>query len=429
MKPRAICLLFAVSAFASGQSAKVDDTLSARARSERLAHAPTDDRIRAAEHTLASAPGNMAVEIDLVAAYLQKVRESGDFSYLDRASKIVDKILEQDSSSPAAAHFQNEMDMQRHKFAAVAERARSMTKYDVSDAAAWANLGDASMELGQYPQAGDAYVRMFALQPDLASYNRVAYFRFVSGDAAGAIALMQTAIQAGSPMVENTAWCWAELGDMYFKTGRVADADAAYRSALRIFPRLHRAIAGLGRVQAAQGHPAEAIKSYQRAQSIVPLVDYAGALEDLYRQTGRPGKAAEQRGLLDAIDTLARTNKEMTNRNLALIFADHDRNLPRALEMIQAELPGRGDVYTWDAAAWIYLKSGRLAEARAASAKALKLNTPEPLFYYHASQIARAAGDPAAATTYADRCMALNPHFDTRDFHQTDAVTLTVIKQ
>lgn len=423
----ALLLLLAGAVYA--QSAKVDESLSARVRSERLTHTPTDERIRAAERTLAAAPGKMAVQIDLVSAYLQKVRESGDFSYLDRASKIVDAMLRQDSSSPAAAHFQNEMDMQRHKFAAVAERARSMTKYDVSDAAAWANLGDASMELGQYEQAGEAYVRMFALQPDLASYNRVAYFRFVTGDAPGAIALMQSAIQAGSPMLENTAWCWAELGDMYFKTGNVEAADAAYRSALRIFPRLHRAVAGLGRVQAAQGHPAEAIKSYERAQSIVPLADYAGALEDLYRQTGLRAKAAGQRGLLQAIDTLARTNQEKTNRTLALILADHGRDLPRALELIEAELPQRGDVYTWDAASWIFFRGGRLAEAKAASAKALQLNTPEPLFYYHASQIAAAAGDTAAAGSYAQRWKALNPRFDTRDFKTTDTATLTVNKQ
>lgn len=413
MNLRVTCVLLVVSA-AGAQNGQLEDALGARARSERLVHTPTDDRICAAEHTLSAAPGKMAVEIDLVSAYLQKVRESGDFSYLDRAAKIVDKILEQDSSSLAAAHFQNEMDLQRHKFAVVADRALSMTKYDRSDAAAWANLGDASMELGQYEQAGEAYTHMFALRPDLASYNRVAYFRFVTGDAAGAVGMMQAAIQAGSPVVENTAWCWAELGDMYFKTGRLVEARDAYNAALRIFPRLHRALAGVGRVEAAQGHNAAAIQSYLRAQSIVPLVDYAGALEDLYSKSGTKDKAAGQRGLLEAIDTLARSTKEKTNRNLALIFADHDRNLNRALELIQAELPGRPDVYTWDAAAWVYFKSGRLPEAQAASAKAIRLNTPEPMFYFHASKIAGAAGDAKAAAEYASRWNALNPRFDAR---------------
>jgi len=361
------------------------------ALSEQLAHVSTDERIKTCEKLLAAKPGDGKLQIELISAYLQKLRESADYTYLNRAAKLVDKMLEADGGNVTALRFQNEIDLQRHDFKGVAERAQDMLKYAPSDAGLWANLGDSLMELGEYQRAGAAYVRLFSLRPSLSSYNRLAWYRFVTGDPQTAIGLMQEAIQAGDPAPENIAWCLAELGDMYFKTGKAAEARAAYTSALEEFPLLHRALAGLGRVDAARGDTKDAIRDYLNAQSIVPLPEYAGALEDLYSAAGQTGKANEQRALIATIEKLGQANNEKVNRNLALLLADHDRDLNVALTLIETELPQRGDVYTWDAYSWILFKNHRISEARAASAKALRLNTPEPVFHYHAEQIAKAS--------------------------------------
>ncbi len=353
-----------------------------------LSRAQTDERIHTYERLLASSPADLGLQSGLISAYLQKLRESADATYLDRASKLVDKMLEADGGNFTALRFENEIDLQRHEFQAVVERAGDMAKYSPSDAGNWGNLGDALMEMGEYERAGKAYARMFALRPNLGSYNRLAYFRFVTGDGPRAIELMRDAVEAGDPLAENTAWCSAELGDMYFKTGKLAEAAEAYQSALALFPALHRAYAGLGKVETVRGHLDAAIHNYERAQSIVPMVEYAGALEDLYATRGLTSKAQQQRQLIETIEKLARANHEKTNRNLALVLADHNRDLDFAVQLMETEIPARGDVYTWDALSWVLFKSGRLAEAKAASAHALKLGTPEPLFAYHASKIA-----------------------------------------
>jgi len=352
-----------------------------------LAHEKTDVRIKTFEKLLAASPNDLKLEAGLISAYLQKVRETADFDYLNRASKIVDRILEKDGGNFTALRFENEIDLQRHDFKTVAARAQDMVKYEPSDAGTWGNLGDALMELGEYQRAGDAYLKMFALRPGLSSYNRLAWHRFVTGDAVSAIALMHEAVEAGDPAPENTAWCYAELGDMYFKTGKLPEAEQAYGSALDLFPSLHRALAGLGQVEAARGHTLPAIHYFEHAQSVVPLAQYAGTLEDLYTAAGMPDKARGQRDLIATIEKLGKVTNEKTNRNLALLLADHNRDLPIALELMRAELPVRGDVYTWDAYSWVLYKSGRLEEAKQASEKALRLHTPEPIFYAHASQI------------------------------------------
>ncbi len=377
-------------------------TINGRGAAEALGQSKTDDRIRTYQRMLGSAPRNQVYETGLISAYLQKLRESADFAYLNRAAKLVDTMLSRDPGNYMGMRFQNEIDLQRHDFKAVAERAQDMAKFEPSDPGNWGNLGDALMELGEYQRAGNAYARMFALGANLGSYNRIAYFRFVTGDASSAISLMKQAVEAGSASPENTAWCSAELGDLYVKTGKFVEAINAYQAALALFPTLHRAYGGLGKAYAAQGNTKLAIENYERAQSIVPMVEYAGALEDLYQNAGMKVKAGQQREMIAAIEKLGRATGEKTNRNLVLLLADHDRDLDTALALIEAEVPTRGDVYTYDALSWVLFKLGRVAEAREASEKALKLNTPEPRFFYHASQIARASGNETVARAYQE---------------------------
>ena len=133
-------------------------------------------------------------------------------------------------------------------------------------------------------------------------------------------------------------------------------------------------------MEATEGQTEAAIHDYEKAQSIVPMVEYAGALEDLYRAAGKTAKSQGQRDLIETIEKLGKATNEKTNRNLALVLADHSRDLGVALRLMETELPTRGDVYTWDALGWVLFKNGRLEEAKTASAKATRLGTPEPHF-------------------------------------------------
>jgi tetratricopeptide (TPR) repeat protein len=377
-----------------------------------IARPSTDGRIAAYEKLAGS--GDVHDQNLLAGAYIQKMRETTDFGYIDRAARIVNHVLSAEPDNYEALRLRSEIGLERHQFAEVASFSRQMTRIAPDDAWNWGTLGDALMELGQYDGAADAYQNMVSLRPNQSSYNRASYYGWVMGDAAGAIAIMQRAIAAGSSAPENTAWCLVDLGNLYFKTGRLAEAEESYRSALRTFDGYYPAYAGLGRVQAAQGKFDDAIASLKRAQSVVPMPEYASALADLYALTGKKAEAERQLQLIDVIDKMARANNEKTNRNLALVFADQGRNLARALELAQAELQVRGDVYTYDALAWALYWNGKLAEASEASRKALQFGTPEPVFYYHAGMIANALGSKAEAAQHLGRALALNPHFDPR---------------
>lgn len=381
---------------------------------DKVAGIATDERIKMYETLVNYKPGDLHYQSLLAGVFIQKMRETMDPGYLDRAAKIVENVLAADGADYEALRLRSQIELERHNFTKVAEYSRELTTSSPADPWNWGTLGDSLMELGQYDKAAEAYQRMISLRPDLSSYNRASYYRFVAGDAAGAIEVMKRAINAGSRSMENVAWCFVDLGNMYFKIGQVADAGRAYLSALRAFPGYYPAYAGLGRAYAAQGKRAEAIESYKRAQSAVPLVEYAGALEDLYELAGKPDAARKQAEMVDMIDKMERSSGLNVNRNLAMAYADHDCKLRRALALVEGELSGRRDIYTYDALAWTLYKNKKYGEAAKAKEKALELGTPEPAFYYHAGMIEHALGQADQARKHLEKALALNARFDPR---------------
>jgi len=383
-----------------------------RSLSDASSRLNTDQQIAAYQKQVAAHPSNAHFQNLLASAYIQKVRESTDFSYLDRASKLIDAALAADSGNYEAMRLRSEVEMERHHFAQVAEYSEALTAIQPDDPWNWGTLGDARMELGEPDRAATAYQKMLDLRPNQASYNRAAYHRFVTGNAAEAIRLMNLAVAAGGWPPEHTAWCLVELGGMYFKIGQLESAEKAYAAALSQFEGYHAANAGLGRVKAAQGKFAEAIELYKRAYASVPLPDYAAPLYGLYTKIGKTKDAADQIERIDLVDRLGQATGEKTNRNLAIIYCDEDRRLDRALELAREELKVRQDVYTYDALGWALYKNKQYDAARQAAERAVKLSTPEPGFYYHAGMIALALGRDAEAATLLDRALTLNPEFD-----------------
>lgn len=408
MKSSVLLLLLAAT---SSVLAQTQESAGARYREVTTTRLSSNERIAMYEKLLAESPNDAKVQTGLAEAFIQRLRETTDFAYLNRASALVDRMLAVDPKSYDGIRLSAEIETHRHNFPKSAELAESLLERNPSDAGSLGMLGDSLMEMGQYDQADKAYRRMLELGPNLASYNRIAYHDFVAGNTGQALGWMNLAVQAGSKTPENLAWCLVEFGDMLFKTGHVDDAHTAYDRALEALPGYHRANAALGRYYAATGDLALAIADFQKAQAVIPLPDYAAALEALYTKAGKPDQAAKQRDLLDVIDKLGAANGEKGNRMLAVNYADENRHLDRALALAQGELATRKDVYTYDALGWVLFRSGRVKEAEDASAKALAMHTPEPMFLYHAGLIAIAAGKTADGQDMLRRALALNPHF------------------
>ena len=118
-------------------------------------------------------------------------------------------------------------------------------------------------------------------------------------------------------------------------------------------------------------------------------------------QAVRAGRSAKLEGAAN----------QKANRTISLIYANQNRNLARSLEFARADFEVRQDVYTYDALAWALYRNKQYAEAKTAMAEALKLGTPEPMFYYHAGVIATAGGRTQEGQAMLRKALALNPNF------------------
>jgi len=384
-------LLFAAGAMAQSSSAdRILGALSDRSLAEHVAGMSTDDRIGMYSLMVKTKPEDLHYQVLLAGAYIQKTRETTDYSYLERAASILNSAISADNTNYEARRLLIETELERHLFAKAAESSRRLIKVDSADPWTWGTLGDALTEMGEYNEAAEAYQHMVNLRPDLASYNRASHFHFLFNDVPGAIEIMKKAIEAGSSSLENVAWCMVDLGNIYFKTGRYKEAADSFTNALHTFRGYHPAYAGLARTLAETGDLKGAIENYKRAQDITPLPDYAAALFDLYGKTGQTPLAQKQMDLLDAIDRVSRATGETANRNLVFAFADRDIKLDRALSLAQGELEFRRDIYSYDALAWALYKNHQYAEAEQYMEKAQALKTPEPLFRKHAEAISQA---------------------------------------
>jgi tetratricopeptide (TPR) repeat protein len=207
---------------------------------------------------------------------------------------------------------------------------------------------------------------------------------------------------------EGGVWYQVRLGDLHFNAGHVEEAARHYEAARKILPKSAPALAGLGRVRAAQGKYEEAIELFREAVQVNPECSMLATLSDLYVKVGNEGLAQILRNKLDQTATL---KEDAYNRELALYFANHDYKLALALELAERDFAARKDIYAYDTLAWALYKNNRLDEALKAMTEALKLGTQDASLFYHAGMIHDRLGHKEQARGYLERALALNPHF------------------
>src|SRR5206468_6707977 len=120
-----------------------------------------------------------------------------------------------------------------------------------------------------------------------------------------------------------------------------------------------------------------------------PTLDLATRVGDLY---ARRGDTTQAEHYYQLAEDLAGPQAAQTEANLALFLADHNRKLPDAVRMAESISRQRHDIFTDDALAWAYYKVGRMEDAYAASARALRTGIKDERMLWRAAQIQQAAG-------------------------------------
>ncbi len=347
---------------------------------------------------------------------LRKARETGDFALYRQAEAAASKALERNPDHFPAMITLASAYRAQHRFKDALPLAEAVVKAKPDSVDGYGELGDALLEMGEIKRAEAAYRKLLALKPGVAAYSRLANLTHLKGDVPGAIRYLGKAAADGKAIGVDPgaiAWCYTNMGEMNWSTGKWTEAERYYQQALKITPNGYLPLEHLAELRAAQGRHAEALKIYDRVIAVNPAPEFfeakAGVLSTLGRM--QQAKTLADRALAGYLEEVEAGNIGLY-RHLSKFYAEVRPNPAEALKWAEKDLEVRKDVHAYDTQAWALYLSKRIPEAVAASRKAVALGTQDAAIFFHAGMIHRAAGHSAEARKWLTRALQTNPKME-----------------
>jgi tetratricopeptide (TPR) repeat protein len=356
--------------------------------------AALQQRIGEMEGRLRNDPRDLGAAVLLSDALLRQARATNDARPANRASDVLKAVLKDEPGQYDALRMLGAIQLSQHKFREALDTAKRARDQRPGDAWNYGVMGDALLELGDYDRAFEAFDTMMSMRPSAAAYARVAYALELKGDLPRALETMQLAFSAAPPQdFEAQAWHATHVGELLLKMGRLPEADREFRRAEFVFPGYPLAGVGRGKVLVARGERDAALALHLEQVARTPTLDLAARIGDIYAQKG---DATQAERYYQMAEDLAGPAIAQAEAALALFLAEHDRKLPEAVRIAEAVAATRDDIFTADALAWAYFKTGRLADARKAAERATRTGTKDDRILLHAGTIRQAStGSPS----------------------------------
>jgi tetratricopeptide (TPR) repeat protein len=374
--------------------------------------AKIDQRIERAQQMIRLMPGKSEGYNQLASAYMQKARETTDFSYNALADETITRSLGVETDNYDALKLRAKLQLTYHRFSEALETTHKARRFRTDDHDVWGQITDALVELGDYPGAVEAAQKMVDLRPDSSAYARVSYLRSLHGDVDGAIQAMAVAVQTANPNDrEGLAWCRVQLGNELLNAGKHQAAEQQFDEALRTFEDHHLALEGKARVRITNGDLQSAVVIYERELAKGPAADAAQALGELYTALGQSDRAKHYYAQFEILER-ENAKLEKSWRHMLNYWLDNDLNLAESLKLASQEYEARKDIFTCDSLAWALFKNGRIAEARKVMDEALRTGSKDARINFHAGLILRALNLNKKAASHLELATAINAGFD-----------------
>jgi tetratricopeptide (TPR) repeat protein len=365
---------------------------------------PADEQIRSLQARLRREPRSPEAWLDLGEAWVVKARRDADPALHRSAEDAALAAQALAPLSPRAVRLRGLALLEDHRFDEARGLLAALLERDPHDATALGLLSDALLDLGRFDEAALAAQRMIELKPNLPAYARAAHLLWLQGDVEAALGTYRLAADAGGDP-EARAWVSTQAALVEWHRGRLDAADGLLDRALLDAPDHPAALVARGRVALSRGDSGLALAALERAFLRLPLPETAWLLGDARELAG------DEEGAREARERVLRGGRAFDRRTLALFLATKDRDAAEAVRLCEEARRERDDLYTEDTCAWALYRAGRLAEAEAASRKALALGTPDARLLHHAGAIRLARGD-RSGLALVRRALRLNPGFD-----------------
>jgi pentatricopeptide repeat protein len=379
----------------------------------------TEKAIEGLKADLELHPEDTKVMVQLAQAYVQEGRNTGDHAYYDKATlELTNKVLAVEPGNFEALCCEGTVLLSQHHFSEALETAKKAHDVNPASAFVYGMMVDAYVELGNYEEAVKTCDLMISTRPDIRSYARVSYLREIYGDIPGAIAAMKMAVGAGYSGLEQTEWCRVQLGKLYEQTGAADSAKYCYELALYNRTDYAFALAGMARIEKANGNYAGAIAYLNKANAQMNEYSFYEELADVYHANGNAAQADS--AMQTAIELLGPgvVNENIighghyADRELALAYAKTG-NYAKAIGHAVTEYKRRpGNIDIQETLAWVYYKAGYFYLADRHMSKAMRTGKKNPETVLRAGLIKMKSGQERAGRSYIAEAQAMKGFLD-----------------
>lgn len=351
----------------------------------------------------------------LAEQYLQRYRERGDIGDVLRAEAAARRSLRlQPRGNLGAVQALATAQLTLHRFHDALDTIRAARRGTPEIASLALAEASIHLELGDYDAASGIVARVGCGAGAEASEAVAARLAELTGDLPRARALLDRATRRADATYgipnERRAWFHVRTGELAFEAGDVDLALHEEGVALERFPDDVAALTDTARFSAAVGRWEAVRSNAERAVHLVPSPENLGLLAETQAQLGDAAAASATRDEIVAVERIGNA-QHLSDRLLALQYADHGTRLDDAYAIARRELTVRDDVFAEDTVAWTAARSGRWSIAGAAAVRATRWNTADARIWYHAGVIAEHAGDRRRAVACYRHALGLNPHF------------------
>lgn len=252
-------------------------------------------------------------------------------------------------------------------------------------------LFDVQMELGNYEEARKSLIAI----KDFKNFDfliRDAKWNDHRGDLDTAIDMIE---KASKIAVDNNSktlmvWTYSNLGDMYGHSGKIKESYEYYLKALKVEPEHSYSLKGIAWIVFSHE------KNTKEAKRIIEAVSKKHNSPDFYLIKSQIAEfekdtVSKERYLQQYFKMLeAKNYGVMYNKYNALLFADKQNTVNKALEIAKIEVEHRPTPDSYDLLAWSYFKLGYKKKALEIANKYIRDKTYEPVPSYHLAEIYKA---------------------------------------
>jgi len=360
---------------------------------------------------------------------LQRMRETGDTTWLAKAEKAAEQSLHAltPEFNPAALAARASVYQASHRFKDAKADAEAFQRLRPDKAQGFELHGDAALELGELTVAEQDYARaQQAAGESLGQHVRLARLAWFKGDrdAAqlhydGAVAFARLP-QPPSPFW--LAWALVQRGANFFSHGEWVPAEVAYAEASQQLPGAWFIVDRLGELRAAQGKWDEAAVLYRKAVELSPSPGLKQALADVLVAAGKPTEATPwsdqaEAGYLASINA----GEAIYYHHLAGFYADSKPNPAEAEKWARKDLELRRTPAALEGLAWALHTAGKTAEAAIAAHEALAAGAEtgsDSHVLYRIGIILMRAGEVAPGRAMLRRATEINPAVNAFHVHR-----------